>query len=253
MDFSDYAILGVIPARYGSTRFPGKPLVLINGISMIERVYRQASLCPLLTSVVVATDDQRIYDHVIQFGGRAVMTSPNHKSGTDRIPEVLDKLEEMREYYHIVVNIQGDEPFIHPSQITDVINLFHNMAVDVATLIKKIDTTEDLFNPNVVKATIDKYGKVLYFSRSPIPYVRDTEKENWVKEYTFYKHVGIYAYFIDTLKQIMTLPDTQLEHAESLEQLRWLHDGFGIYTKITDIETIGIDTPEDLTKLINIS
>ncbi|WP_236695631.1 3-deoxy-manno-octulosonate cytidylyltransferase [Lentimicrobium saccharophilum] len=255
MDFSDtgLTVAGIIPARYASTRFPGKPLVMIQGMSMIERVYRQASGCALLSTVIVATDDARIADHVTGFGGRVIMTSPHHPSGTDRIAETLRKLDENGEHYDIAVNIQGDEPTIRPEQIESVVNLFSNNETRIATLIKVIDKTEDLFNPNVVKVVTDKTGRALLFSRSPIPHIRQLPDEVWTSAFTFYRHIGIYAYRTQTLQDISQLPPAPPETAESLEQLRWLWNGYPIQTDITDFETIGIDTPEDLSKLTNIS
>lgn len=252
MDYSERKAIGIIPARYASTRFPGKPLVEINGITMIERVYRQASMCAKLSGVIVATDDSRIFDHVKSFGGRVLLTSSNHKSGTDRIAEVVSKLESHNERYHIAINIQGDEPFIQPSQIEKVIDIFQNPSAEIGTLVKQIVNGEDIFNSNVVKVVCDGIGKALYFSRSPIPFVRNTISEDWLNEHKFYKHIGIYGYRTDTLKELAALNPAPLEIAESLEQLRWLFDGYAIFTRVTDIETIGIDTPDDLSKLINI-
>ncbi|KAF5057106.1 3-deoxy-manno-octulosonate cytidylyltransferase [anaerobic digester metagenome] len=255
MDFSDTGLtaVGVIPARYASTRFPGKPLVMIKGMSMIERVYRQASRCTLLSAVIVATDDARIADHVTGFGGRVIMTSPHHPSGTDRIAETMRILAGNGEHYDIAVNIQGDEPTIQPEQIERVVSLFSNIETRIATLIKVIINTEDLFNPNVVKVVTDKTGRALLFSRSPIPHIRQHPDDEWTSVFTFYRHIGIYAYRIQTLQDISGLQPAPPETAESLEQLRWLWNGYPIQTDITDFETIGIDTPEDLSKLTNIS
>lgn len=254
MDFSKNGlrVAGIIPARYASTRFPGKPLVMINGISMIERVYRQASACKLLQTVVVATDDERIAAHVKSFGGRAAMTSSLHPSGTDRIAETISILTKENEHYDIAVNIQGDEPYIQPEQIEKVIRLFAHTKVEIATLIKSINRQEDLFNPNVVKVLTDISGRTMLFSRSAIPYIRGEAAENWLQHFTFYKHIGIYAYRTEILKTIAALPPALPEVAESLEQLRWLWNGFQIYTDVTNFETFGIDTPEDLLKLTNI-
>lgn len=252
MDSSELKVIGIIPARYDSTRFPGKPLVEINGITMIERVYKQASLCAKLSGVVVATDDSRIFEHVRSFGGRVLLTSSSHRSGTDRIAEAVTKLEGHDEWYDVAINIQGDEPFIQPSQIEKVINIFEDPTVEIGTLVKLIEKDEDIFNQNVVKVVTDGHGKALYFSRSPIPFVRNTISDNWLSEAKFYKHIGIYGYRTDTLKEITALEPSPLEVAESLEQLRWLFSGYAIYTRTTDIETIGIDSPEDLSKLINI-
>ena len=245
------SVVGIIPARYASTRFPGKPLVMINGKSMIERVYNQASKCSLLKTVIVATDDERIASHVRDFGGKVVMTSAQHPSGTDRIAETIALLEKENEFYDIAVNIQGDEPYIRPEQIEKVIRLFSQEKVELATLIKSITEQEELFNSNVVKVMTDHAGRALLFSRSPIPHIRGKAEETWLEYFTFYKHIGIYAYRTETLKKIASLPPAEPEIAESLEQLRWLWNGYQIYTDITDFETFGIDTPEDLSKLIN--
>lgn len=255
MDSSDfpYSAAGIIPARFASTRFPGKPLVDINGMSMIERVYRRASECSLLKTVVVATDDSRIFDHVSGFGGRVIMTSEHHPSGTDRIAETIEILQKAGEFYHIAVNIQGDEPFIRPEQIEKVVRLFDNPATEIATLVKVIARNEDLFNPNVVKVSLARDKRALLFSRSTIPYIRGKNEEEWLKSSTFYKHIGIYAYLTEVLTKLAGLPMAPPEQAESLEQLRWLWNGYSIYADITDFETVGIDTPEDLSKLTNIS
>ncbi len=244
-------VVGIIPARYASTRFPGKPLAMINGKSMIERVYNQASQCSLLKTVIVATDDERIASHVRGFGGKVVMTSAHHPSGTDRIAEAIALLEKENEFFDIAVNIQGDEPYIRPEQIEKVIRLFSQEKVELATLIKSITEQEELFNPNVVKVMTDQAGRALLFSRSPIPHIRGQAKENWMEHFTFYKHIGIYAYRTETLKKIASLLPAPPEIAESLEQLRWLWNGHQIFTNTTDLETFGIDTPEDLSKLIN--
>jgi 3-deoxy-manno-octulosonate cytidylyltransferase (CMP-KDO synthetase) len=252
MDSSEIKVIGIIPARYASTRFPGKPLVPINGVTMVERVYKQASLCSKLSGVVVATDDNRIFEHVRSFGGRVLLTSSNHRSGTDRLAEAIAKLENHDEWYDVAINIQGDEPFIQPSQIEKVIDIFHDPSAEIGTLIKLIENGEEIFNQNIVKVVTDGHGKALYFSRSPIPFVRNTISDNWLKETKFYKHIGIYGYRSDTLKEIAALSPAPLETAESLEQLRWLYNGYAIYTRTTDIETFGIDSPDDLSKLINI-
>jgi 3-deoxy-manno-octulosonate cytidylyltransferase (CMP-KDO synthetase) len=234
-------IIGIIPARYQSSRFPGKPLVEIKGKTMIRRVYEQASLCSDLSEVIVATDDSRIFNHVKQFGGKAVMTSPQHQSGTERCAEVLNQIS-----CEAVINIQGDEPFINPLQIKQVAQLLKNGST-IATLIKKIEDIKILKNPNIPKVVIDKTGKALYFSRAAIPYVRDGEEP--LKTHVFYKHIGIYGYFSETLKEIVKLKPSPLETAEKLEQLRWLEHGFSIQTAETQIETHGIDTPEDLERI----
>ncbi|HOW32266.1 MAG TPA: 3-deoxy-manno-octulosonate cytidylyltransferase [Bacteroidales bacterium] len=247
-------VLGIIPARYASTRFPGKPLTMIGGKSMIQRVYNQCLKCEQLTEVAVATDDQRIYDHVTGFGGNAFMTSNEHRSGTDRIGEVLQilKSESPEKQFDVIVNIQGDEPYISPEQIERVINCFKDSKAEIATLIKPISDGRELFNPNVVKAVVNRNGNALYFSRQPLPFLRGTEPAEWLNHHEFYKHIGIYAYKRQVLEVIVHLKASPLEKAESLEQLRWLENGFSIITAITDSETVAIDTPEDLSKLTNI-
>lgn len=238
-------VLGIIPARYASTRFPGKPLIDINGKSMIQRVYEQAKSAGL-AEVLVATDDARILEHVQAFGGKAVMTAAHHQSGTDRCFEAYQLHDEPFEY---IINIQGDEPFIRPEQINLVASCFEHSATQLATLIKKISTAEELFNINAPKVVINKAGEALYFSRSPIPFCRNVPNDIWHQQHTYYKHIGIYGYRADILEQITQLPPSPLELAESLEQLRWLENGFRITTALTEFETIGIDTPEDLLKV----
>jgi len=245
-------ILGVIPARYASSRFPGKPLVLIDGKSMIMRVYEQTLKTTVLNRVIVSTDDARIYNHVKECGGDVMMTSESHVSGTSRIGEVVENLSFLGECpYDVVVNIQGDEPFIDPSQIDLVVSLFNNPDVQIATLIMEIKSGDDLFNANVVKVVTDNTGRALYFSRSPIPYFRGVPQDRWLDNNQYFRHIGLYAYRSAILKPILNLPAAPPESAESLEQLRWLYHGYSIHTAITDIETIGIDSPEDLLKLTN--
>lgn len=239
-------ILGIIPARYASTRFPAKPLVDIAGQTMIERVYRQVKKSKSITKIIVATDHSKIFDHVISFGGNACMTSETHASGTDRCFEVLTKENEQFDY---VINIQGDEPFIAPEQIDLLASLLDGIT-ELATLSKKIEGSEQLFNPNIVKIVSSADGKALYFSRSPIPHIRNVDQTEWLSRHNFYKHIGMYAYRADILKQITTLIISSLEKAESLEQLRWLENGYSINVVETEFETIGIDTPEDLEKAI---
>lgn len=239
--------LGIIPARFASTRFPGKPLVEISGKTMIRRVYEQASMSGL-SEVVVATDDKRIFNHVIDFGGNVVMTSPKHTSGTDRCAEVA-ALPEFADV-EIIVNIQGDEPFIQPSQIdlaTDV--LIKNKNCPIATLAKQIEQAEALFNPNVVKVVFGENRQALYFSRSPVPYLRSVPEAEWLAQGRFFKHIGLYAFHREALLAVAALPPGQLERAESLEQLRWLENGYAIGVALTVIETTGIDVPEDLLKV----
>ena len=238
-------ILGIIPSRYASTRFPGKPLVMIDGISMIQRVYEQSKKSSSLQKAIVATDDERIYNHVKGFGGEVVMTSPEHPSGTDRCAEVLAS---EKEKWDAVINIQGDEPFIDPKQIDLLASLLQNNAM-VATLVKKINTNEELINPNTPKVILNKDGNAIYFSRQPIPYYKDIDINEWQKMIDYYKHIGMYGYRSDVLPALTKLPVGMLEKAESLEQLRWLENGYAIATAITDIETIAIDTPADLERL----
>ncbi len=238
-------IIGIIPARYASTRFPGKPLVKLGGQYIIERVYRQVE--GTLDRVVVATDDERIAEAVRSFGGEVVMTSSAHRSGTDRVMEAYTKVGES---YDVVVNIQGDEPFIQPSQIRSLCACFEDESVDIATLVKPFapnDGWDKLQNPNSPKVVVDKQMHALYFSRSVIPYLRgEEEREKWLTMHTYYKHIGLYAYRTEALRQITAMPQSPLELAESLEQLRWLENGLTIKVATTDTETIGIDTPEDL-------
>jgi 3-deoxy-manno-octulosonate cytidylyltransferase (CMP-KDO synthetase) len=240
--------IGIIPARYSSTRFPAKPLALLGGITVIERVYRQVER--LLDNVVVATDDERILQKVELFGGNVVMTSTEHRSGTDRCYEALTKVG--ADDYDVVINIQGDEPFIRPEQIMAVMSCFENdESTDIATLVKPFtssDGIEALENPNSPKVVVGRNMEALYFSRSVIPYLRGYDKSEWLERHTFYKHIGLYAYRTNVLQEITKLAQTPLELSESLEQLRWLENGYNIKVAQTDIETIGIDTPEDLHK-----
>ncbi|MEQ8624923.1 MAG: 3-deoxy-manno-octulosonate cytidylyltransferase [Vicingaceae bacterium] len=238
--------IGIIPARYASSRFPGKPLVDINGKSMIQRVYEQAKKATALQHVVVATDDQRIVDAVLEFGGDVVMTSTDHPSGTDRCLEALKKQELD---FDVVVNIQGDEPFISPGQIDLILSCFHSENTEIATLVKLIDEEEELWNPNKPKVIMDDDDFAVLFSRQCIPYLRDSPKEQWLEEFNFYKHIGMYAYRSDILKEITELKPSRLERAEGLEQLRWIESGYRIKTAITDEEAFSVDTPEDLVKL----
>jgi 3-deoxy-manno-octulosonate cytidylyltransferase (CMP-KDO synthetase) len=239
-------IIGLIPSRYASTRFHAKPLVDIKGKSMIQRVYEQVSNARSLSKVVVATDHREILDHVKAFGGQVCMTKESHVSGTDRCYEALSQQPEKFDY---VINIQGDEPFIQPSQI-DLLASKLNGITEIATLVKALTTKEELFNPNLVKAVISKGDEALYFSRSPIPHIRNTPEEVWLSKHTFYKHIGMYAYRSDILEQLTRLPVSSLEKAESLEQLRWLENGYKISIAETLTETFGIDTPDDLEKAI---
>lgn len=238
------SFVAIIPARFASTRFPGKPLAILGGKPVIQRVYEQAQ--KVFENVFVATDDDRIYDAVEQFGGKAIMTSPNHKSGTDRCYEAYQKCGIETD---VVVNIQGDEPFIHQSQLQTIKELFLQPETDIATLVKPFasDTSFDvLSNPNSPKVVVDDNWNALYFSRSVIPYLRGKETETWASEHTYYKHIGLYAFRSDVLGKVTSLEQAPLEIAESLEQLRWLSAGYTIKVGKTNVETIGIDTPEDL-------
>jgi 3-deoxy-manno-octulosonate cytidylyltransferase (CMP-KDO synthetase) len=236
--------IAIIPARYASTRFPGKPLAILGGKPVIQRVYEQVTT--VLDEAYVATDDERIYNKVQEFGGRVVMTSPNHKSGTDRIEEAVQKIGTDAD---IIINVQGDEPFIHPSQIEALIKCFDDPTTQIATLGKPFDKDADislLDNPNSPKIVVDNNSFALYFSRSVIPFIRGVEHNQWLGKYPFLKHLGIYAYRTQVLHEITRLPQSSLELAESLEQLRWLQNGYRIRVGTTNIETVGIDTPEDL-------
>lgn len=242
--------IGIIPARYGSSRFPGKPLADMAGKPMIQRVYEQVKKA--LDEVWVATDDERILQVVENFGGKAVLTSPDHKSGTDRCNEAFSKIENE---FDVVINIQGDEPFIQPQQIETLKTCFDSKDTELATLVKpfkKEDGFEVLFNPNSPKVILNKNSEAIYFSRSIIPYIRDVHHTEWLDKHIFYKHIGMYAYRADILKKITLLPQSNLELAESLEQLRWIENGYKIKVGLTDIETIGIDTPEDMQKAIQL-
>lgn len=241
-------ILGIIPARYESSRFPGKPLIDIAGISMIRRVYEQTLKSTSLSKVVVATDDKRIYDHVKSFGAEAMMTSDKHLSGTDRCGEIALNYPE----FDILVNIQGDEPLIDPLQIDLLCTCFNKADTSIATLVKKVVSEDELFNENTPKVIINKQLEAVYFSRSTIPFLRGIKHENWLSNHTFYKHIGIYAFRNRTLSEIIQLPVSTLEKAESLEQLRWIENGYKIQVAITELESQAIDTPEDLQKILTI-
>lgn len=247
-------ILGIIPARYASTRFPGKPLADIGGKSMIRRVYEQSKKAECLSDVYVATDDHRIFEHVSRFGGKAVMTSAEHGSGTERCREALQIFGKLHSaMVDAVINIQGDEPFISPLQIELVGQMLADPRTDIATLVKKIEKADEIWDPNVVKVVLNRYREALYFSRSPIPFLRGKEKHDWPRWHTFYKHIGIYGYKSDILERLPELDATAPEQAESLEQLRWLGWGLKIRTAETEIESISIDTPSDLSKITNIT
>lgn len=233
--------IAIIPARYASTRFPGKPLAMLGGKTVIQRVYEQA--VSVVGEAYVATDDERIRKAVEAFGGQAVMTRVDHKSGTDRIEEAAEKIGTDAD---VIINVQGDEPFIQRSQIETLCRQFDDPQTQIATLGKRFDSIEATENPNSPKIVCDLKGYALYFSRSVIPYVRGKETAEWLQHYPFLKHLGIYAYRREVLAEITKLPQSSLEKAESLEQLRWLQNGYRIKVGLTDVETVGIDTPEDL-------
>lgn len=239
-------ILAVIPARFASTRFPGKPLAEIAGKTMVQRVYEQVKKARTLSDVIVATDDQRIQDHVNSFGGKVIMTAENHQSGTDRCAEVAQQFPDI----DIIINIQGDEPFINPLQIEELIKCFEKEETQIATLIRPITTVEELFNSSTPKVVVDKNHKALYFSRNTIPYQQKIEKDDWLKHHQYYKHIGIYGYRATTLKEITQLSPSSLETSESLEQLRWLENGYSIQTTITHYQSFGIDHKEDIDKAL---
>ena len=240
--------LGIIPARYASTRFPGKPLVDIAGKMMIQRVYERAA--QVLEEVWVATDDARIEEAVKGFGGKVVMTSEACPSGTDRCREAAERITATTERsFDVVVNIQGDEPFLHPEMLEKLTSCFDDEKADIATLANPAIYKEDLFNPSEAKVVFDKNKDALYFSRSPVPYVMEVDEADWLEHHTFYKHVGVYAYKMDVLRKITELPVSSLEATERLEQNRWLENGFRIRVEITDHESVPVDTPEDLKRI----
>ncbi len=242
-------ILGIIPARYASSRFPGKPLADIKGKSMIRRVYEQAMAAASLQDLLVATDDERIYNHVMDFGGKVVYTKTDHPSGTDRCFEALQKIG--NNYSH-VINIQGDEPFIDPSQIDLLAETLKDVSTELATLMIPVDKHEVLFDMGEVKIVLNRKMEALYFSRMVIPYIKGVDQKNWHQHHQYYRHVGMYAYRTDILEKICTLQPSSLEKAESLEQLRWLENGFKIKCAITHHDSHCIDTPEDLEKVIKL-
>ena len=241
--------LGIIPSRYASTRFPGKPLADMDGKPMIQRVYEQ--VVSTVDDLYVATDDERISEAIRSFGGKAILTSEKHNSGTDRCYEAAQKAGSG---FDVVINIQGDEPFIQPEQIELLKGCFSKADTQIATLVKPFDKDGDfektIFNPNTPKVVLNNRSEAMYFSRSIIPYIRGKEYTEWLGAHTFYKHIGLYAYRMDILKEITALPQSSLEIAESLEQLRWLQNGYKIKVAITNQETIGIDTPEDMEKAL---
>ncbi len=241
--------LAIIPARYASSRFPGKPLADIDGKPMIQRVYERVA--QLYDCCCVATDDERIEAAVKAFGGKVVMTSTEHKSGTDRCAEALDKFEaESGEQFDVVVNVQGDEPFVSHEHLTKIREAFDDAGTQIATLVKKFTPGENIFNPNSPKVVISAAGYALYFSRATIPYLRNEEQGEWQNKHDYFKHIGLYAYRCEVLRQITKLPMGILEKAESLEQLRWLENGYRIKALETTAETIAVDTPEDLQEVL---
>jgi len=240
--------LGLIPARYGSTRFPGKPLADIGGKSMIRRVFEQSSA--FFENVYVATEDERIKKHVIEFGGKVVMTSADHRSGTDRCAEAAERITELeRTSFDVIVNIQGDEPFIQAEQLKSVCDCFELGDTEIASLVKKITTMDDLVNPNIPKVILNNKQEAIYFSRSTIPYIRNVSMDHWLEKHIFYKHIGLYAYRFQTLMKLAKLTPSSLEIAESLEQIRWIENDFRIKIAITDTENLSIDTPQDLERV----
>lgn len=239
-------VLAVIPARYASTRFPGKPLALLGDKPIIEWVWERVASLTTLSKAVIATDDGRIARAVSAFDGKAMLTSSLHHSGTDRCGEVLERLEAAGEEYDVVLNVQGDEPFVQQEQLESLIACFEDGDTQIATLRTVINESEELLSPNNVKVVCDQQDRALYFSRQPIPYLRGVALEEWLQNHTYYKHVGVYAFRASTLKELVRLPQSPLELGENLEQLRWLENGYGIKVCQTEADNLGIDTPEDL-------
>jgi 3-deoxy-manno-octulosonate cytidylyltransferase (CMP-KDO synthetase) len=242
-------IIGIIPARYTSTRFPGKPLIDINGKSMLQRVYEQALKSRSLKRVVVATDDQRIVDHVRSFGGNVVLTAAGHPSGTDRC---YDAAQQLGEDFDYIINIQGDEPFIAPEQIDELAAVLQDKNIELATQMIAVDSHEMLFDPGEAKIVLNADNEALYFSRMAIPFIKNVDQKEWHTHHTYYRHVGMYAYRKDILEKITALPVSSLEKAESLEQLRWIENGFKIKCVLTKYESHCIDTPEDLERVLQL-
>lgn len=238
--------VAIIPARYASTRFPGKPLALLGGKPVVQWVWENVSAAPELDCAVVATDDERIAEAVEHFGGRAVMTSASHRSGTDRCGEVVRTLQEEGLSYDVAINVQGDEPFVQPEQLQSLMACFDDKNVQIATLKTAIRSYDELFSPNNVKVVCDIRGRALYFSRQPLPHLRGVEPEQWLGRQPYFKHVGIYAFRTAVLEQVVQLPQSSLEKSESLEQLRWLENGYSIHVRETSAANIGIDTPADM-------
>ncbi len=244
--------IGIIPARYNSTRFPGKPLIKIGGKTMIRRVYERCTLS--LNNVIVATDDKRIMKEVEGFGGHAIMTSTDHKSGTDRCAETITLYQKScNKPVDVVINIQGDEPFLDPAILSHLSKSFIDPEIQISTLIKKVLCENEIFDPNLSKVVIDKNSTALYFSRSPIPYVINADKTKWAGVHSFYKHIGIYAFRKEVLMELTQLPFSSLEQAESLEQNRWLENGYRIHVIETQHESVSVDTPKDLEKINNMN
>lgn len=238
---------GIIPARFASTRFPGKPLIDLAGKSMIQRVYDRCLLSKSLSDIIIATDDEIIFEHVKTFTDRVCMTSTNHPSGTDRCAEVVSQLNISSD---VVVNIQGDEPLINPNQIDSLVNCFADKQTQIATLVREIIDNEVLFNSNTPKVILDSNQFAIYFSRETIPHLRNIDKSEWLEKHTFYQHIGIYAYQTSILNSLTQLEPSKLEKAESLEQLRWIENGYKIKTATTSEETFAIDTPEDIARVL---
>ncbi|MCK9254703.1 MAG: 3-deoxy-manno-octulosonate cytidylyltransferase [Bacteroidales bacterium] len=240
--------IAIIPARYGSTRFPGKPLVLINNKTMVHNVYMQVA--KVFDEVWVATDDIRIVNEVESFLGNVVLTKKKHKSGTDRCAEAIEKIQTLKnKTWEVVINIQGDEPFIKTEQLKEIKKCFKSKRTQIATLIKPINNKDDIFNTNKPKVVINKNNEAIYFSRSPIPFLRGVNQTKWVTKHSFFKHIGLYGYRTEVLQEITKLSVSKLEQAESLEQLRWIENGYKIKTAFTEHESISIDTPKDLEKI----
>lgn len=246
--------IGIIPARYASSRFPGKALFVIEGKTMIQRVYEQALKTATLSELLVATDDKSIENHVRKFNGNVVMTSSGHTCGTDRCCEAFSLINSDGKYSDddVVINIQGDEPCINPLQIDLVASCFKNNEVKIATLVRKLDAVEDLISPGVMKVVIDKNKRAMYFSRSPIPYFRGLEQQQWIKKHTYYQHIGIYAYRVSALGEINNLKQSPLEKAEVLEQLRWMENGYHIHVELTNHASHSVDFPADVAKIIKL-
>jgi len=246
--------IGIIPARYASSRFPGKALFVIEGKTMIQRVYEQAQKSSILNELIVATDDVSIENHVKKFGGKAVMTSKDHTCGTDRCYEAFHTINADGKYTSddVVINIQGDEPCINPQQIELVATCFKNNEVKIATLVRKMDSLDDLVSPSVMKVVCDKNKRAMYFSRSPIPYFQSLDQKQWLRKHTYFQHIGIYAYRVQVLDEIHKLASSSLEKAESLEQLRWLENGYPIHVEITEHASHSVDVPSDVDKIITL-